>query len=196
MRFSLSFAFLVVTFVCLTAGLFSWLGLLGLLLACGLFGFTIAAYGLAKKKAPRTLMGFAVVAAVALILLIDMLGERIWDGAFTLGFDVTIVDANKGAPVQDVELTVGGGHWDFGTYPVDSQGKARFSHTFPCGGHDSALGITRSSWNEIPLDRYYVKIAASDGTEQKYSLSSAVGQDEWPMGDSALPPIVLRLERN
>ncbi|MCO6045623.1 hypothetical protein NG895_17130 [Aeoliella sp. ICT_H6.2] len=196
MRYSLSFMFLVATLLCLSVGVWAWLGALGLLLWCGIFGLVFATFGFAYKNRLPTVLGLGIVAAIAAILFIDMSGGVIWDGHFTLAFDVTVLDADTSAPVQDAELTVGRRNWDMDTYTVDSNGKALFSHSFPCGGHDSALGITKSSWRNIPLDWYFIKITTSDGTEQTYSLAKAVGRDALPMGDAALPPIVLRLQQD
>ena len=195
MQFSLKAVFFAVTFASVAAWLGASWGALGLSLSFALLGLVVAAHGAAKKRLMQTLIGLGFVATTAGVLYVDMSGGVIWDGQFTLVFDVTVLDADTSAPVPDAELAIGSRGLDFATHRVDRRGKAQFSHTFPCGGHDSALGITRSSWKTIPLKRYWLKVRTKDGTEQIGTLADAVGLNHLPRGDSALPPIVLWIQQ-
>src|SRR5690606_36366554 len=78
-------------------------------------------------------------------------------------------------------------------HAVDEQGRATFSETFLCGGTDSLLRITASSWKTIPLDSYTLTVTDQSGRAERFSLAEAVGRSEWPLSDPSLPPIRLKL---
>lgn len=195
MRYSLKRLFAAATGICFALSMWAWLDILGLLVACGMIGCILGAHGLIEKQTRQSLLGFGIAAVVTAVFCHDMSGERIWDGQFTSAFDVTVVDADTNAPIPDAKLVVGMRAWEMETYPITPQGKSKFSHTFPCGGHDSILGITRSSWNEIPLGWYQLTVRTSDGAEQRFPLDELMGRTQWPMGDSSLPPITIRVDK-
>lgn len=195
MQFSLISVFVAVAFISVTAWLGASWGVLGMWLSFALLGLMVATHGAAKKRLAQIVVGLGFVATTAGVLYVDMSGGEIWDGQFTLDFDVTVLDADTNATVPDAEVAIGPRAFDYVTHRVDRQGRVQFSHAFTCGGHDSALGITRSSWKTIPLKRYWLKVRTKDGTEQECTLADAVGINHLPRGDSELPPIVVRLSK-
>jgi hypothetical protein len=194
MRYSLSQLLFVTFCIAAALALVMQLGALGVLLVTGAAGVGIGLYGLIGVRVPYLIAGAAIILVVVGVLYVDVSGQRMWDGEFTLTFDINIVDHSSRDPIPNAQVSVGTRALAAGTYSVDQQGNVHFSQAFPCGGTDSAMGITRSSWTAIPLSRYCLTVRTDDGREHQYPLDQVVGQSKWPIDDPALPAITLEIK--
>ena len=175
--------------------LIAWHFTIGLLLSIAAAGIASCAFGVRYQRRGLTVLGCAAAAIIGVIFFIDMSGVEMWDGSFTLFFDVTVIDETSGNPVSQANVDVRYARYMpvQKTNKTDEDGNARFSRRFPCGGTDSRLRITRSSWEYIPLGHYWVNVTADGHDEVEISLAEAVGTTRWNFGQPRISPFVIRL---